>query len=438
VVTPGTIRSVNDPTGDLTTLLDEAAIRLAPVLEPTPLVRSARLSGHFGRDVYLKREDLQPVRSYKLRGAFNMVAAHFAPGGSRLSPGAPSVVCASAGNHAQGVAWTCARLEVPATVVLPARTPKQKRDRIAALGGRWVTIELVAGVFDDAAARAGAIAEATGALLVPAFDHPLVVAGQSTLAAEIVAQLPSQLTAPPTLVLPVGGGGVAAGCVAYLSSQPSVFSGLVLAEPAGAASLLAARRAGAPVRLEEIDTFVDGAATRQVGDLPFALLREPAGPLPLPVVAVPEGAVAAAMIDLYTHEGIVAEPAGALAVAALEHVPGDSPVVALVSGGNNDLSRYGEVVERAMRHRGLRHYFLVEFPQVPGALRRFLNDVLAPTDDIVLFEYVKRSERETGPALVGIDVAAPADLDQLLQRLNHSPVEFTLLDPDSSLSRFLL
>jgi threonine dehydratase len=427
------------PEPDLNEIIEEisnASSRLTPVLPPTPLTFSDTFSRRFDREVYLKREDLQPVRSYKLRGAYNMIAAHL-----EAAP-ITSVVCASAGNHAQGVAWACARLAIPATIVLPARTPRQKRDRIAVLGGEWVTVELVAGVYDDAATRAKEISEHTGALLVPPFDHPLVVAGQATVTDEILTQLPAT-DQPYSFVFPVGGGGVAAGAALALErhrqsgSAPAVAE-LVLAEPAGAASLKAARLAGHPVALDEIDTFVDGAATRSVGVLPFEILQHSDGPLPMPHVSVPEGAVAAVMLDLYTHDGIIAEPAGALALAALEHLPGTNPVVVLLSGGNNDVSRYQEASELAMVHRGLRHYFLVEFPQTPGALRRFLDEVLAPGDDIVLFEYVKRSERETGPAMVGIDIATPEGITALLARLDTSPIRYSRITPGSQLSRFLL
>jgi threonine dehydratase len=277
---------------------------------------------------------------------------------------------------------------------------------------------------------------------VPPFNHPLVIAGQATVTEEILTQLPST-PYPYALVFPVGGGGVAAGAALALTrrqhstDQPAVAE-LVLAEPAGAASLRAARHTGHPVALEEIDTFVDGAATRSVGNLTFEILHHPNDPLPMPHVAVPEGAVAAAMLDLYTHDGIIAEPAGALALAALDQLSGSHPVVVLLSGGDNDVSRYREVSELAARYKGVRHYFLVEFPQTPGALRGFLDEVLGPDDDIVLFEYVKRSDRETGPALVGIDTTSPAGLAPLLERFDASPLGYTHITADSSLARFLL
>ena len=407
--------------------VESAAERLAGVEAPTPVERSPRLSERVRGDVFLKREDLQVVRSYKVRGAYNVISR--LPAEQR----ARGVVCASAGNHAQGLAYACSALGVHGRVFLPRTTPRQKRDRIAVLGGAMVEVLLVGDTYDDAAAAALADAAETGATLVPAFDHPRTIAGQGTVLLEAIGQLGR---VPDVVVLPVGGGGLLAGALAWLrETHPGVR--VVGVEPAGAACMAAAVAAGEPVRLEEIDGFVDGAAVRRAGDVTFPLVRDGAPEL----VAVEEGRVCTEMLALYQSDGIIAEPAGALAAAALGTVvpvePGLTTLVVL-SGGNNDVSRYGEVVERALVFEGRKHYFLVDFPQEPGALRRFLDEVLGPDDDITLFEYVKRNNRETGPALVGIELGSPDDLPALLERMAAAPPEITEVPPDSPLFRFLL
>jgi threonine dehydratase len=404
-----------------------AAERLRDVVLRTPLERNERLSEALGADVWLKREDLQPVRSYKLRGAYNFIAS------LTDAERARGVVCASAGNHAQGVAYTGRRLGVQCRVVLPRTTPRQKREQIKALGGLETTIVVEGHTYDDAQEAATALAASTGAVLVPPFDDPRIIAGQGTVALEIV----DQLGAPPDLlVVPVGGGGILAGSLvacAGLLPKPRV----VGVEPAGAASMRAALDAGGPVTLDAIDSFVDGAAVRRAGAYTFNLIQRLADH----VMTVPEGAVCTTMLELYQRDGIIAEPAGALAVASLASglaVPQGGTVVCIVSGGNNDVSRYGEVVERSLVHEGLKHYFLVEFPQEPGALRGFLDNVLGPGDDITLFEYVKKSNREIGPALVGIELAATADLDPLLARMDASGLHIERIPAGSPAFRFLV
>jgi threonine dehydratase len=411
--------------------VDEARQRLSSVLSPTPLQLSDRLSARTGGPVWVKREDLQPVRSYKVRGAYNLIA--------QLEPSAreAGVVGASAGNHAQGLAYACGRLGVHGRVYLPRTTPRQKRDRIAVLGGDLVDIRVLGNTYDDAAAEAAADVARTGATLVPAFDHPWTVAGQGTAVAEAFEQLEQLGRAlPDVVVIPVGGGGLLAGTATWLSERhPEVR--LVGVEPGGAASMAAALRAGEPVTLPEIDGFVDGAAVRRAGEITYPIIRD----AKVEVIAVAEGRVCTEMLELYQSDGIIAEPAGALAAAALGDVvrpqPGAS-VLVLLSGGNNDVSRYAEVVERALIHEGRKHYFLVDFPQEPGALRRFLDDVLGPDDDITLFEYVKRSNRETGPALVGIELGSPDDLPALLVRMQASPPNIEKIPADSPLFRYLL
>ncbi|WP_432943902.1 threonine ammonia-lyase IlvA [Kribbella sp. CA-253562] len=407
--------------------VEQAVDRLDGVAVRTPLQRNPRLSARTGADVWLKREDLQIGRSYKLRGAYNLIAQL---GDVEKKAG---VVCASAGNHGQGLAYSCHTLGVHGRVYVPRTTPRQKRDRIAALGGTQVEVIITGDSYDDAAAAALAEAAATGATLVPAFDDPRTVAGQGTLAVELVEQLGH---APDVLVVPVGGGGLIAGVATYLAERhPGVR--IVGVEPAGAASMAAALAAGEPVTLPQLDSFVDGAAVRRVGAVTLPLVAA-AG---VEMTSVPEGLVCSEMLELYQIDGLIAEPAGALAAAALgngvEVKPGET-VVCLLSGGNNDVSRYGEILERSLVHEGLKHYFLVTFPQEPGALRQFLDQVLGPDDDITLFEYVKRNNRETGVALVGIEIGRPGDLAGLLERMDAAPLTIERIDPGSSEFRYLI
>ena len=412
--------------------VDAAARPLVQVMQPTPLQQDARLSELTGADVWLKREDLSPVRSYKLRGAYTLMSA--LTGAQR----AAGVVAASAGNHAQGVAFACAALGIDGEIVVPTTTPRQKRDRIAALGGRHVKIVVAGETYDASSAIAADMAAQHGRVLVPAFDHPATIAGQGTVAAEVVAQLGK---APDVMVLPVGGGGLLAGCGAWLRVNAPT-TRLVGVEPAGAACMMAALAAGEPVTLPRVDTFADGAAVGRAGSVTYPLVAA----ISPDMLAVPEGQVCSEMLDLYHSEGVIAEPAGALATSVLRRGPHDvmldvSPgqsVVCVVSGGNNDISRYSEIIERSLVFEGRKQYLLVTFPQEPGALRRFLDEVLGPNDDIVLFEYTKKSNRETGPALVGIELGNPGDFPALLARLDATPIKAEVVDPTSTLYRYLV
>ncbi|MGD1257622.1 threonine ammonia-lyase [Mycobacterium seoulense] len=408
--------------------IDGAAERIAAVVTPTPLQWCDRLSAITGANVYLKREDLQVVRSYKLRGAYNLLV--------QLSDEelAAGVVCSSAGNHAQGFAYACRTLGVHGRVYVPAKTPQQKRDRIRYHGGEFIELIVGGTTYDLAAEAALADVERTGATLVPPYDDLRTIAGQGTIAVEVLDQLDNE---PDLVVVPVGGGGCIAGITTYLAERTTNTSVLGV-EPAGAAAMMAALAAGKPVTLDHVDQFVDGAAVRRAGTLTYAALAA-AGDM-VSITATDEGAVCTAMLDLYQNEGIIAEPAGALSVAGLLEAdiePG-STVVCLISGGNNDVSRYGEVLERSLVHLGLKHYFLVDFPQEPGALRRFLDEVLGPDDDITLFEYIKRNNRETGEALVGIQLASSADLDGLLARMRATELHVERLEPGSPAYRYLL
>lgn len=376
--------------------IDVAAGVLAKVATKTPLQKSERLSEEVGRPVYLKREDLQICRSFKVRGAYVRMAA------MDVDERAAGVVCASAGNHAQGVAYACAHLGIKGTIFLPASTPRQKRKRIATIGGKWVEPVIVGGDFDEANRVAAAAAKEGGKVYVHPYDDPYTIAGQGSIAVDLDSQLPEDTD---MILIPVGGGGLIAGMATWLKAhRPGIR--IVGVESAGAASMKAAMEAGNPVSLERVDSFVDGTAVGRAGDLTYQVVRN----LVDDIVVVPEGAVCTEMLDLYHSEGVIAEPAGALASAAarnfLPQIPNGS-VVCLVSGGNNDLSRYAEVTERSGRYEGLRHYFLVTFNQEPGALRSFLNDVLSEGEDIIYFQYTKKNNRDTDQPWWGLNCQIP-------------------------------
>lgn len=407
--------------------IDVAAGVLAKVATKTPLQKSERLSEEVGRPVYLKREDLQICRSFKVRGAYVRMAA------MDEEERAAGVVCASAGNHAQGVAYACAHLGIKGTIFLPASTPRQKRKRIATIGGKWVEPVIVAGDFDEANRVAGEAAKEGGKVYVHPYDDPYTIAGQGSIAVDLDSQLPEDTD---MILIPVGGGGLIAGMATWLKAhRPGIR--IVGVESAGAASMKAALEAGNPVSLDRVDSFVDGTAVGRAGDLTYQVVRD----LVDDIVVVPEGAVCTEMLDLYHSEGVIAEPAGALASAAarnfLPQIPNGS-VICLVSGGNNDLSRYAEVTERSGRYEGLRHYFLVTFNQEPGALRSFLNDVLSEGEDIIYFQYTKKNNRDTGPALVGIELPDPTDIKGLRRRMAASPLQVQEIDPSSQIFKILV
>ncbi|MCQ9336409.1 threonine ammonia-lyase IlvA [Corynebacterium phoceense] len=405
--------------------ISQAQARISSEIAPTPLQYCPRLSQETGYDVYLKREDLQDVRSYKIRGALFSI--------TNLTPEqrAHGIVTASAGNHAQGVAYACRTMGIQGKIYVPEPTPKQKRDRIMVHGGDMVELVVTGANFDEAAAAAHADAAERGAIFIEPFDARDTITGQGTIAAEVVSQLASLGKSLDAIVVPVGGGGLLSGITSYLADM-APRTAIIGIEPAGAASLTAAFEAREPVTLESVDPFVDGAAVKRIGDLPFQVLDANQGRLHWSTVS--EGAVCTEMLGLYQNEGIIAEPAGALSVTGLHDLKlaPDSVVVCVISGGNNDVLRYNEVMERSLVHRGLKHYFLVNFPQEPGQLRHFLTEILGPDDDITLFEYLKRNNRETGAALVGVELGRAADLDGLLERMSISQISCQHLKPGTS------
>ena len=410
-----------------TQAVDDAREHVRGIVRETPLQLNRGLSEKFGAKVYLKREDLQIVRSYKLRGAYNRMRL--------LSPTEKKrgIVCASAGNHAQGVAFSCKELGVKGTIFMPRNTPRQKIDRVHALGGKYVTIELSGDTFDEASAAAQKAAAAKKMTLIHPFNDPAVIAGQGTVGAEVLEQLKE---CPDYVVVPVGGGGLVAGLGSYIKSKcPS--AKIIGVEAAGAPGMYESLKAGKVVSLEKVDTFVDGTAVKTVGDISFRMAKRVVDTM----LIVPEGKVCEDMISLYQRDGIVAEPAGALAISALDELGKKlkgKTVVCILSGGNNDISRYPEVIERSLVYRGLKHYFMISFSQRPGALKRYLNEALGPSDDITLFEYTKKNNRENGPALVGIELAKKQDLAPLLKRMDRIGMTYELLEKDSPIFGFLV
>ncbi len=418
--------SAIDPS-DLSSRIDDAAQRLERIVTRTPPQFSKRLSRRFGANVLLKREDLQEVRSFKIRGAYNRISSLTAADRER------GVVCASAGNHAQGVAFACSHLGIRGTIFMPAITPTQKIERVKQFGADFVHISLVGDSYDDASLAAQQECEARQAVFVHPFDDLLTIAGQGTVGKEIFEELQGELQ---LVVVPIGGGGLASGIAAYVRHRDPTIT-VVGAEPSGSPSMYESLRQGRVVTLDQLDTFVDGAAVKTVGKLTFEICRTHLER----VVLVPEGKVCTTVIELYQNEGIIAEPAGALAVAALEDLADQvrgKTVVCIVSGGNNDILRYPEIMERSLVYQGRKHYFIIEFTQKPGQLRQFVDQALGPTDDIVRFEYMKKTNKERGAALVGIELRDKADLEPLLERMQQIQLNCRRLASEELLYDYLI
>ena len=412
-----------------------AAEAMRPLFAETPLQENDYLSKKTGARVFLKREDLTPVRSYKIRGAFNFFRKALASG-AKGNGAAEVFVCASAGNHAQGFAYVCRHLGRRGVVFMPVTTPQQKIDKTRMFGGEAVEIRLVGDFFDDCYRAALDFAATSGGLMVPPFDHRDIVEGQATIAHEIVAQLPEGV-APELMVLPVGGGGLSAGVTRYLAGTGAA-TRFVFAEPSGAPSLRRSLEAGKRVKLDKVDNFVDGAAVAEIGKENFRLLRHfEAGQVRL----VPENRLCATMIEMLNVEGIVLEPAGALAIDALKDFPRKElrgkVVVLIVSGGNFDFERLPDVKERALRFEGLKKYFVFRFPQRPGALRDFLT-LLGPDDDIVRFEYLKKSARNFGSVLIGIETRDAKSFDILHKRFAEAGWAYQDITDNETLAGFII
>ncbi|MDF2724346.1 MAG: threonine dehydratase [Paenibacillus sp.] len=400
---------------------------LKHVVLHTPLQKNELLSRRYNCNVYLKREDLQVVRSFKIRGAYNLMKS--LPE-EQLRKG---VVCASAGNHAQGVAYSCKAMEAPGKIFMPTTTPRQKISQVKLFGGPFVEVLLVGDTFDDSLREALQYSEREGMSFIHPFDDPKVIAGQGTVGLEIMHELGEQVD---YIFAGVGGGGLMAGIGTYVKSvKPTVQ--LIGVEAEGAPSMTRSISEGSVVVLDEIDKFVDGTAVKRVGDLTFEICRRTLDDL----IVVPEGKVCTTMLSLYSESAIITEPAGALPVAALdscrERIAGKT-VVCVISGGNNDIDRMQEIKERSLIYEGVKHYFLVNFPQRAGALREFLEFVLGPTDDITRFEYVKKTSKENGPALVGIELKQREDYEPLIARMTARGLKFTELNKDLTLFNLLV
>ncbi|MCO6488671.1 MAG: threonine ammonia-lyase [Phaeodactylibacter sp.] len=405
----------------------KAKVRLKGVAEQTPLMYNYHLSEQYGCRLYLKREDMQAVRSYKIRGAYNKMAT------LPKKDLANGVVCASAGNHAQGVAFACQQMQVPGKVYMPGVTPRQKVKKVKLFGKEWVEVVLFGDTFDDAYHEAKKDADENKKVFIHPFNDERIIEGQGTVGLEILEDCDRSLD---YVFVAVGGGGLISGLGSYFK-QLSPNTRIIGVEPEGAPAMFESLRAGEPVTLNQIDSFVDGAAVRRVGDLTFRIARQVVDDM----ILVPEGKVCSTILQLYNEEGIVVEPAGALTVAALdfyrEKIRGKN-IACVVSGSNNDITRTEEIKERSLLYEGLKHYFIIRFPQRAGALREFLNNVLGPTDDITHFEYTKKHNREAGPALVGIQVQKREDYDELLRRMDEHRINYQTLNDQRMLFDLLV
>jgi threonine dehydratase len=405
--------------------------RLKPVVNHTPLQFNANLSRKYQCRVYLKREDLQIVRSYKLRGAYNMM--------SQLTQDqlAKGVVCASAGNHAQGFAYSCKKLNVKGVVFMPIPSPQQKVNQTKMFGENFVEVKLVGDTFDDTAKAAKEYTAAHGMTFIPPFDHASIISGQATVGVEILDDY-NQLGEAPIdyIFIPVGGGGLSAGVGSYFKEK-SPSTKVIGLEPEGAPSMLTALKEGHPVELEQIDKFVDGAAVKRIGDITFAVCKDVLDDMHL----VAEGKICTTILQMYNEEAIVVEPAGALSIAALDdyadQIKGKT-IVCIVSGSNNDIARMQEIKERSLIYEGLKHYFLIRFAQRPGALKDFVNKVLGPDDDITRFEYIQKHNKEAGPALVGLELKSNKDYEVLIENMKHYQINYNEINKDDNIYGYLI
>ena len=397
------------------------SLGIRKIFEPTPLQKNTYLSKRYRANIYLKREDLSPVRSYKLRGAFNAMSKlrnekHF--------------VCASAGNHAQGVAYMAANFNVKATIFMPTTTPHQKVSKTQIFGGNNIEIKMIGDYFDDCLFSAKSYSKEKGAYFLSPFDDKDVIEGQGTVAVEIEEQLGFT---PDKIIMPVGGGGLSAGIISFFKNN----SEYKLVEPSGAASLKAALEAGKPTKLNSIDNFADGASVAEVGKLNFSILKNTNIEN---VLTIPENRICTTMLEMLDLEGIVLEPAGALSIDILKDISNEilgRNVVCITTGGNFDFERLPEVKERAARFSGIKKYFILRLPQRPGALKDFL-ETLGPNEDITRFEYLKKSARNFGSVLIGIETSKPEDFDALLSRLDAGDYAYKDITDDNILSQFLI
>ena len=396
--------------------------QLNGVVQQTPCMANLQLSDMYNAQIYLKREDLQTVRSYKIRGAYNKISSLSAEEKKQ------GIVCASAGNHAQGVAYSCHLLNIQGTIFMPATTPKQKVRQVELFGKNNITIRLEGDTFDDSYAAAMDYCQDHRNVFVHPFDDEKVIAGQGTMALEILDQIKEKID---VLLVPVGGGGLISGMLTVFSAL-SPDTEIIGVEPLGAPSMQTSLRNGMNTQLEEIDKFVDGAAVKRVGDANFDICKQ----WLKEVVLVAEGKVCSTILKLYNEQAMVVEPAGALTIAALDQIADriqGKNVVCIVSGSNNDITRTEEIKERSLFYEGLKHYFLIQFPQRPGALKDFVTKVLGENDDITFFQFSKKNNRESGPAVVGIELKSSEDLKVITANLERLHFQYQYLNEDPAL-----
>ena len=410
-----------------TEAVDRAAEVLSEILTPTPFQRNNNLSDIYDADIYLKREDLQMVRSYKIRGAYNKIRS--------LSQEAlqNGIVCASAGNHAQGVAFSCNKLKIVGSIFMPVTTPKQKIEQVRMFGKEFIEIVLTGDTFDAANSAAIKYAQENDKTFIPPFDDPKVMEGQGTIGREILSQTEEKLD---YVFVPIGGGGLASGLGSYFKAM-SPHTKIIGVEPGGAPCMKTAIERGGIVELDEIDKFVDGAAVKKAGALTYDVCREVLDD----IIVVPEGAVCTMIIQMYNKSAIVVEPAGALATAALrfyaDKIKGKK-VACIVSGSNNDITRMEEIREKSLLYEGLKHYFIVNFPQKSGAVVSFINNVIGPSDDLVHIQYIKKTNKNFGPALIGIELADKNDFEPLVGRMEELGVEYKYINENNQLFEILI
>jgi threonine dehydratase len=407
--------------------IQKASGTLAEILEPTPFQKNNNLSDTYEAEVFLKREDLQMVRSYKIRGAYNKIRS-LAP--EVLKYG---IVCASAGNHAQGVAFSCNKLQIMGSIYMPVTTPKQKIEQVRMFGKEYIDIVLTGDTFDAANSAAMDYAKKSGKTFIPPFDDEKIIEGQGTIGHEILSQSKHPLD---YIFVPIGGGGLASGLGSYIR-QVSPSTKIIGVEPAGAPCMKAAIEKGEVVELEHIDKFIDGAAVKKAGMKTYEICKEVLDD----IITVPEGAVCTTIIQLYNKSAIVVEPAGALSIAALrfyaEEIKGKR-VACIVSGSNNDITRMEEIREKSLIYEGLKHYFIVSFPQKSGALLSFIRDIIGPTDNLVYIQYIRKTNKEEGPALIGIEVAAKEDFKALMRRLDAHNFAYEYINENNKLFEILI
>jgi threonine dehydratase len=407
--------------------IKKASVVLSEILEPTPFKKNNNLSDIYDAEIYLKREDLQIVRSYKIRGAYNKIRS-IEP--ETLKYG---IVCASAGNHAQGVAFSCNKLQIMGSIFMPTTTPKQKIEQVRMFGKEYIDIVLTGDTFDAANAAAIEFANKSGRTFIPPFDDCKVMEGQGTIGLEIMEQAKEKLD---YIFVPIGGGGLASGLGAYIKAV-SPETKIIGVEPAGAPCMKTAIEKGEVIELDKIDKFVDGAAVKKAGALTYNVCKEVLDD----IVVVPEGAVCTTIIQMYNKSAIVVEPAGALSSAALrfyaDKIKGKK-VACIVSGSNNDITRMEEIREKSLLYEGLKHYFLINFPQKSGAILSFIRDVIGPTDDLVYIQYIRKTNKESGPALIGIEVSVKEDFDALVRRMDAHGISYEYINENNKLFEILI